>query len=70
MIAQVDKGYGVTVVAQFEPEETATERQCLINIPHLQCDVVEAHDARFQSLLTTISRLAQRESVPFTQERS
>jgi hypothetical protein len=51
LIAQVDKGYGVTVVAQFEPEETATERQCLINIPHLQCDVVEAHDARFQSLL-------------------
>jgi hypothetical protein len=56
LIAQVDEGHGVTLAAQFKPEETAIECQCLIDIPHLQCDVVEAHDARFcefnhQSLL-------------------
>ena len=28
-------------------KRTAVERQCLINIPHLQCDMVEAHDARW-----------------------
>src|SRR5262245_1222524 len=46
LIAQVDEGHGVILAAQFEPEETAIECQCLIDIPHLQCDVVEAHDAR------------------------
>src|SRR5262245_12312383 len=46
LIAQVDEGHGVILAAQFEPEKTAIECQCLIDIPHLQCDVVEAHDAR------------------------
>src|SRR5262245_34805539 len=46
LIAKVDEGHGVTLAAQFEPEETAIECQRLIDIPHLQCDVVEAYDAR------------------------
>jgi hypothetical protein len=46
LIAKVDEGHGVTFAAQFKPEETTVERQRLIDIPHLQCDVVEANDAR------------------------
>src|SRR5262245_66542860 len=46
LVAQIDEGHRVTLAAQFEPEETAIECQCLIDIPYLQCDVVEAYDAR------------------------
>jgi hypothetical protein len=48
LIAQVDEGHGVTLAAQFEPKEPPIECQRFIDIPHLQCDVVEAYNARFR----------------------
>jgi hypothetical protein len=50
LITQVDESHGITLAAQFEPEETAVVRQRLIDIADLQRDVVEANDARFREL--------------------
>src|SRR5580692_3170695 len=47
LIAQVNESHRVTFTAQFKLEETAIECQGLVDIPHLQCDVVEAYHAWF-----------------------
>jgi hypothetical protein len=40
----------ITLAAQFELEKAAIERQRLIDIPHLQRDVVVAYDTRSREL--------------------
>src|SRR6266853_3667656 len=35
LVAQIDKGHGVTLAAQLELEEAAVERQCLLDVSHL-----------------------------------
>src|SRR5262249_11804532 len=46
LVAQVDKGHRVTLAAQLERKEAAVERQCLLDVSHLQRYVVEAYNAR------------------------
>src|SRR5262249_51212305 len=50
LVAQIDEGHGVALAAQLEREEVAVERQCLLDVCHLQRDVVEAYHARLRRL--------------------
>src|SRR5581483_2397849 len=45
LVAQVDEGHRVALAAQFELEEAAIERQRLIDVAHLQRNVIETYGA-------------------------
>src|SRR5215471_259259 len=50
LIAKVDEGHGLSLATQLESEESAVERQRLVDVADLQRNMVEANDARFRGL--------------------
>src|SRR5262249_7053909 len=62
LVAQIAESHRVTLAAQLNLEEAAIEHQRLLDVSHLQRDVVEAHDARLCRLSHQTLLLCQSEA--------
>jgi hypothetical protein len=45
LISDVDEGYFLASPSQWQVEQLAIKRQCLINTPDFECDMVDADDS-------------------------
>jgi hypothetical protein len=47
LVAQIDERHRVALAAEFEPEQPAVKCQGFLDVPDLERDVIEAHQAWF-----------------------
>src|SRR3954469_15476529 len=47
LVAEVDEGHAIFAAAKLEAEEVSVEIERLVDVPHLDCDMVEPDEAGF-----------------------